>query len=81
MNQLIYDIFEQLGADMPDMKRADVQIEKEVNAILQSYQGKLTEQELETLKDMFYSVSYCSKKEAFAVGFYYAVELLLNKKL
>lgn len=81
MNQFIYDIFETLVHNYPEMKMADKAITTEINNLLKPYKDQMTAEELETLRNMLFCVSYCSKREAFAVGFYYAVELLLNKKL
>lgn len=81
MNKFIYEIFDTIGNALPDMEQADKAITKEINNLLEPYKTQMTSEEWESLRDVLFHVSYCSKKESFAVGFYYAVELFLNKQL
>lgn len=81
MNDLIYNIFDALGNTLPGMEEADRTISEEINRLLEPYKKTMTAKEWEGLQDILFSASFCSKREAFAVGFNYGVALLLNKEL
>lgn len=81
MNNLIYDIFDTLGNTLPGMEEADKIISEEIKRLLEPLKKTMTAKEWEGVQDILYSASYCSKREAFAAGFYYGISLLLDKRL
>lgn len=81
MNNIIYTIFDTLVSDIPNMEQADRIITEEVCHLLAPYKERLTAEEMEELSNLVFNCTYTAKRELFAVGFYFALELLLNRKL
>lgn len=81
MNNIIYAIFDTLVSDISNMEQADKIITEEVCHLLEPYKERLTAEEMEELSNLVFNCTYTAKRELFVVGFYFALELLLNRKL
>ena len=81
MNNIIYEIFDTLYSAIPNMEQADKIITEEVIKLLEPYQNQITDKELEELRNLLFTCTYTAKREVFAVGFYFALELILNRQL
>ena len=79
MNDIIYEIFDTLNYKIYGMEQADRIITDEVHHLLEPYGDSLTDKEMEELSNLLYNATFTAKREMFAVGFYFAVELLNTK--
>lgn len=80
MNGLIYEIYDFMkNTELEGMNHADMKIEAEIKNLLEPLKDKLTNKEYEQLRNMMFSVSYTAGREMFAVGFYYAQDLLYKR--
>ena len=80
MNNIIYEIFDTLNYSISGMEQAEKIIIAEVNHLLEPYKESLTDKEKEELTNLLYSAIFTAKRELFAVGFYFAIELLSRKQ-
>lgn len=80
MKKLVYDIFDNMSECIPFQKEADKIISTEVNSQLEGYQEKMSTYEMEELRDLCFGIAYTAKREWFAVGVCYAIELMGKEK-
>lgn len=78
MEKLVYDIFDNMAERIPCQEEADKRISDEVRKEIANYKSKITTDEMECLQDLCFGVAYTAKREWFAVGFHYAVELIVK---
>ena len=81
MNNILYEIFDTLNCSICGMEQADKIITNEINQLIEPYISSLSDREIEDLKNLLYSATFTAKREMFAVGFYFAIELLKIKNL
>lgn len=76
MKKLVYDIFDNMAECIPCHEEADRKISDEVEKEIAKYKGEMAADEAERMRDLCFGVVHTAKREWFAVGFYYAVELM-----
>lgn len=77
MFELIYALFEKLEEELPHMKQANEIITQKIELLLQPQEEKLQIKDYDELSDLLFLASHYTKRELFAVGFSYAISLLL----
>lgn len=78
MNQRICDIFDNMIEKIPNQKEADESIEKAVYEEIKKINDSGINEDV--LKDLCFSVVHIAKRQWFAVGFYYAIDLICKRK-
>lgn len=78
MKDRVHELFDNMFGQIPNQKETDVTIEKEVYAELQKVGN--SEIDYEKLKDMCFSIVHTAKREYFALGFDYAIDLICKRQ-
>ncbi|MFP3152910.1 hypothetical protein LQZ18_00465 [Lachnospiraceae bacterium ZAX-1] len=78
MKKLIYSIFDNAKADIPQIEVAEGNITKEIESLLKPLKGRLTVEQYEEIRSPLFEAGLTAEREGFALGFGYAVHLLLG---
>lgn len=78
MKDRVYELFDNMFGQLPNQKGADEVIEAEVYAELEKLESFEMDQEM--MRDMCFGVAHTAKREYFAVGFEYAIDLICKRQ-
>ncbi len=78
MNELFRKIYDEVISREPDALEARKRIEMKVQTLVEPYQDRLTDSEMETLKDLMYSIAPTAEQEGVQLGIQFAFKILLE---
>ncbi len=78
MNELFRKIYDEVISREPDALEARKRIEMKVQTLVEPYQDRLTDSEMETLKDLMYSIAPVAEQEGVQLGIQFAFKILLE---
>lgn len=76
MNELLRKIFDTIICYERQSVEMGQNIEKEIELLIQPYQGKLTDDTQEELKNLLYAISSVAEREGFLLGIKYTLKTL-----
>lgn len=77
MNELLRKIFDTIICYERQSVEAGQNIEKEIEILIQPYQGRLTDDTQEELKNLLYGISSAAEREGFLLGIKYILKTLV----
>lgn len=78
MNELLRKIYDTIICYEKDAVEMGWRIEEEIKYLIQPYQDKLTEDELEVLKNLLYGAALSGQREGFILGVQYTLKMLFT---
>lgn len=76
MKNLFERIYEEIISFEPDSIESNHAVDSEVIKIVQSYKGRMNDEELQVLQDKFFDIGLYAQSQGFRLGMKYACVLL-----
>lgn len=78
MKELLMKIYNSVLVYEDDVVNVSKVIDDEINLLVETYQTRLSDDELETLKDLLSSTALTAEQTGFEVGMRFAIKLIFS---